>query len=324
VVEPHATRLNASLADAGTETSMTAIVAEEHEKSLATVERLYGEMLAARLDRKSVVVAIGGGITGDVAGFAAATFLRGVRLVHVPTTLLAMVDAAIGGKTGVNIPLPDAGGLGKNLIGAFWQPASVLIDPATLRTLAVRDFRCGLAECIKHGIIADPGLFELLAQDGPVGSSLEARELAKLIRRAVEVKARIVERDEREAGERALLNLGHTFAHAIESVASMTLRHGEAVAVGLCGAAHVAVASGRLDDAEAQRINRLIESCGLPTALPKPAPAHELVDIMRYDKKVKDDRIRLVLPTRIGAATVVDDVPPDLIIDAWRALGAST
>jgi 3-dehydroquinate synthase len=324
VMHPHAEYALHSVLSAGIDVTLTTIIAEERRKTLDTVHELYAEMLKAKLDRHSVVIALGGGIVGDVAGFAAATFLRGIRIVQVPTTLLAMVDASIGGKTGVNIALPGRTELGKNLIGAFWQPAGVIIDPETLRTLEPREFRSGLGECLKHGIIADAGLFEFLAEVGPSGASLDTPELADLIAQAADVKAAIVAEDEREHGRRVLLNLGHTFAHAIEPIAAMNLHHGEAVAIGLCAAAHTAQSLDRLDAHAAQRIVDVVEACGLPTRLPIAWSAHELLDMMRFDKKVKDDTVRLVLPTRIGAAAMFDDVDPAVILETWRAIGADT
>ncbi|MEM7228309.1 MAG: 3-dehydroquinate synthase [Planctomycetota bacterium] len=323
VVEPHGSMAKSSLDAEGIDVLVATLVAEEKQKSLATVQRLYAAMLEGRLDRTSAVVALGGGVVGDIAGFAAATFLRGVPVVQVPTTLLAMVDASIGGKTGVNHPLPGGTTLGKNLVGAFWQPAGVIIDPETLRTLDPRDFRCGLAECLKHGIIADPSLFEYLADVGPMGPSLDTPELADIITQAADVKARIVADDERESSSRALLNLGHTFGHAIEPIAALDLRHGEAVAIGLCAAAHLAVATNRLDADDCARIQQVVEGCGLPTRLPKPVHAADLLETMRYDKKNRDDRLRLVLPTSIGSAEVVEGITDAQVIETWRALGAT-
>jgi 3-dehydroquinate synthase len=288
---------------------------------------MYTAMLAFRLERQGPVVALGGGIVGDVAGFAAATWLRGVPLVQVPTTLLAMVDAAIGGKTGVNHPLPpDPAGrreLGKNLIGAFWQPRAVVVDPLVLRTLPERDFRCGLAECIKHGLLADAGLLSFIEARLQGIIELDTETLTELIARGAQIKVAIVQEDEREAGRRALLNLGHTFAHVIEPIEALDLRHGEAVAIGICVAARCARETGRLARDDEKRISDLLGRAGLPTRLPRPIDAQRLIDGMGYDKKVARGRLRLVLPIAPGRAEIVDDVPEEAIICAWHAVGAT-
>jgi 3-dehydroquinate synthase len=321
-----------ALAAAGYDVAVQEIVAEEQRKTLATVSAIYERMLASRLERRSPVVAVGGGVVGDVAGFAAATYLRGVPLVQVPTTLLAMVDASIGGKTGVNFPLPadgDGATLGKNLIGAFWQPAAVVADPRALLTLEARDLRCGLAECVKHALLAEAGgaiaggLLAWIEANADAIGSLDLAVLTDLIERGARVKVGFVVEDEREAGRRALLNLGHTFAHAIEPIEELDLRHGEAVAIGLCAAAWCAVREGHLGEAAARRTTALLERLGLPTRLPRPIDANRLVRAMRYDKKVAGGRIRLVLPTASGGASVFADVAPGAIIAAWRAVGAA-
>jgi 3-dehydroquinate synthase len=322
IADAHGARAEASLRDAGYDPIVHPIEADEREKRLATVERLYAVMLAARLERRSPVVAVGGGIVGDVAGFAAATYLRGVPLVQVPTTLLAMVDASVGGKTGVNFPLPG-GDLGKNLVGAFWQPVGVLADPRVLATLDRRDLRCGLAECIKHAVIADATLLDRIEAAADAIEALDEAVLEEIIARCVQIKATIVAADEREAGIRALLNLGHTFGHAVEPIKEQDLRHGEAVAVGMCAAARCAAATGRLAEADAERIERVIARVGLPTALRQAAPVERLVTAMGFDKKVSGDRLRLVLPTSIGAAETVDDVDRSVIERAWQAVGAA-
>ena len=302
------------------------IVADERHKTLETVHRMYQAMLARRLERGSPVIALGGGLVGDVAGFAAATYLRGVPLVHAPTTLLAMVDASIGGKTGVNFPLPRPSGggpqTGKNLVGAFWQPHAVVVDPLLLRTLDPRHLRCGLAECVKHAIIADPGLFAFIESNVDQIAALEPSVVTELIVRGASVKVGIVREDEREAGMRALLNLGHTFAHVIEPIETLDLHHGEAVAIGLCAAADCAVQTGRLARPDADRIRGLLRRAGLPDRLPHPMPAAPLVEAMGFDKKVIAGRARLVLPTAIGRADIAGDVPRPVIAAAWWSVGA--
>jgi 3-dehydroquinate synthase len=283
-------------------------------------------MLGARLERRSPVVALGGGVVGDTAGFAAATYLRGVPLVQAPTTLLAMVDAAIGGKTGVNIEIPPSEHapcvLGKNLIGAFWQPRAVVCDPLVLRTLPQRDLRCGLAECVKHALIADPGLLTLLAESCGEIESCDEEALTPLIARSAAVKINIVQEDEREAGSRALLNLGHTFAHAIEPIPELDLRHGEAVSIGVCAAVRCAVLTGRMEETEGDIVVDLLELLGLPVEMPQPVEIDRLLHAMSYDKKAAGGRVRLVLPTGLGSAAIVDDAPAEAVIEAWESVGA--
>ena len=224
---------------------------EEH-KTLATVAALYPQFLAGGLDRKSPVISLGGGVVGDMAGFAAASYLRGVPFVQIPTSLLAMVDASVGGKTGVDLPQ------GKNLVGAFKQPELVIIDTAVLQTLPAAEFKSGLAEVVKHGILGDPDLFEELETHGPTS-------MMHLVADAVRVKVEVVEEDPFEQGRRATLNLGHTFGHALELVSEFSLRHGEGVALGLIAAANMAAELGRCDPELAVRIRDVIERLGLPT-----------------------------------------------------------
>jgi len=326
IADTHGRTARQSLEAAGFGIRRHEIVAEEGRKTLEAVRGCYDAMLAARLDRRSPLVALGGGIVGDVAGFAAATYLRGVPLIHVPSTLLAMVDASIGGKTGVNFPLPASSGgptrLGKNLVGAFWQPHAVLIDPEVLSTLDPRQFRCGLAESVKHGILGDAELFAFIesSREAILGKNIEV--VTELIARSAQVKVEIVQEDEREAGRRALLNLGHTFAHAIEPIGSLALHHGEAVAIGLCAAADCAERAGRLSGEMPDRIRGLLESLGLPIRLPQAVAIPALIHAMGFDKKVERDRRRLILPTGLGRAEIVEDVPPEVVNAAWRAVGA--
>ena len=322
IASTHGGAAMASLARANIEPTVVELAAEESQKTIETVQRLFEAMLAAGMDRSSPVIALGGGIIGDIAGFAAASYMRGVPLIQVPTTLLGMVDAAIGGKTGVNFPLPD-GGLGKNMIGAFWQPRTVLVDPQVLVTLDVRDFRCGLAECVKAGLIADESLLQFLGSEASGILALDQEILTTLIERCVRIKAEIVQADEREAGRRALLNLGHTFAHAMESIQQLELRHGEAVSIGLVAAATCAVHTDRLSTGQQQQIERMLELFGLPVRLPEPIDEKRLVSAMRYDKKVKQGRIPLVLPAGLGSAELVADVPAEVVAAGWAAVGAA-
>jgi len=309
--------------------------ADEAEKTLETVRRAYDAMLDARIERGTPVLAVGGGIIGDVAGFVAATFLRGLPFAQVPTTLLAMVDASIGGKTGVNIEIPDPmshGGsqkavLGKNLVGAFWQPRFVLADPEALATLDERDYRCGLAECVKHGMIesrtsassVEPDHLTFIASHVDEIAGRDEAVLTHLIEQSARIKAGIVEQDERESGVRALLNLGHTFAHAIESRPELDVRHGEAVAIGLCAATFAAEASGRLDAEQGESLRDLIALLDLPTTLPPVVEVDRLMEAMQFDKKVRGGRVRLILPTGIGTAEIADDVAERVVRTAWEA-----
>ena len=324
VVKPHGARALASLAAADYAITTCTVVASEKDKTIETAVSVIERMLAARLERGTPVVALGGGITGDLAGFVAATYLRGVPLVQVPTTLLAMVDAAIGGKTGVNFPIETSGEitLGKNLVGAFWQPRAVVTDPTVLATLATRELRCGLGECIKHAIIADDGRFAFLERNAEAIQDGHVDTLTELITRSAAVKIDVVRGDEREAGGRAVLNLGHTFAHAIETFPTLDVHHGEAVAIGLVAAAACAVATDRLEAADAARIESLIRLLGLPVTLPDAVAVDRAIAAMQYDKKVAGGRLRLVLPCAIGRVEIADDVPIEIVRDAWRRVGA--
>jgi 3-dehydroquinate synthase len=279
----------------------------EVHKTLANTARVLDVLVANRLARDCAVLALGGGVVGDLAGFAAACYQRGVDFVQLPTTLLAQVDSAVGGKTGVNHPG------GKNLIGAFHQPILVVNDTATLATLPPRELRAGLAEVIKYGLIADAGLFEWLEEHLEELLAGERQALAHIVRRSCEIKAAVVGRDERERGERALLNLGHTFGHAIESAtAYRAWLHGEAVGAGLVLAAAMSAACGVLNPSEAERVRQLIERAGLPTRINEVPPAVAL-EHMRMDKKVLGGRLRLVLLRGIGDAFVCADYPSEAL-----------
>ena len=275
----------------------------ESAKNLRSVERITRSLCRAGADRQSLVVAVGGGVVGDVAGFAAAVFLRGVKLVHIPTTLVSQVDSSIGGKTGVNLPE------GKNLVGSFYPPQVVLTDPELLRTLSDREFRGGLAEVIKHAIIADAEMFAILEKDMDKVLRRDRQALEFLISRNVEIKARVVSRDERESGLREILNFGHTFAHALESVTKYRrYQHGEAVAWGMIAAAFLGHELGLTRADGVSRIVALIRRLGpLP---PWPGvPATALLRAMRSDKKTRSGVLRFVLSPRIGEARSYDTVP---------------
>ena len=284
----------------------------EAHKNLATLARVLDVLVANRFGRDCVVLALGGGVVGDVAGFAAATYQRGVDFVQVPTTLLAQVDSSVGGKTGVNHPA------GKNLIGAFHQPITVVADTATLSTLPDRELSAGLAEVIKAALIRDASFFEWLEAHIDGLMARDPASLAMAIRRACEIKAAIVARDEREQGDRALLNLGHTFGHAIESATQYkTWLHGEAVGAGLSMAGTLSSVLGLLESRDVERLNRLLRRANLPQRAPE-VSAEAALDAMRIDKKVKAGRIRLVLLRRIGEAFVTAEYPDDAL-DAMLA-----
>ncbi len=304
------------LRGAGYTVQSHAVPAGEASKDLATAARLYDWMIGGGVERRDTVLALGGGVVGDLAGFVAATALRGVALVQLPTTLLGMVDSAIGGKTGVNHPL------GKNLIGAFHQPHLVLSDTMTLATLPPRELRAGWAEVIKHGVIRDAGLFQDLedssAQVADLSSARAIHQLQStigaLVHRAVKVKVDVVNADEREYGERMLLNYGHTLGHALEAATGYgTLLHGEAVAIGMHLAARIAQRLDMLDAAAVERQRRLLGAYGLPTAIPDGVAPEHLMALTLHDKKVSAGRVRWVLPTTIGSVTVRDDVPQALV-----------
>lgn len=295
VAAAHLERLAAALREAGFEPAAVEMPDGEAHKTLATTAGLYDAFIAAGLDRRSPVVALGGGVVGDVAGFAAASYLRGVPFVQVPTSLLAMVDASVGGKTGVDLPQ------GKNLVGAFKQPALVVIDPETLKTLPSDEFRSGLAEVVKHGMIGDPGLFEVM-------EGRNALSLGELVARAVRVKVAVVQEDPFEQGRRAALNLGHTFGHAFEMLSGYQLRHGEAVGIGLLAATRLAARLELCDPALALRVESLLSRLGLPTRAPGYTP-QQIIAAMATDKKRAEGRLRFVLPRAVGDVGVFDDVP---------------
>jgi len=275
----------------------------ESAKNLATAEKLCRELVGAGADRRAMLVAAGGGVVGDVAGFVAATYLRGVRLVHVATTLVAQVDSAIGGKTGVNLPE------GKNLVGAFYPPQLVLADPDTLRTLPAREFRSGLYEVIKYGVIRDARLFAFLEKGLERLFERERSALDYAIPRCIRAKAGVVGRDERESGLREMLNFGHTFAHAFETATGYRrYLHGEAVGWGMIAAARLAQREGLFPAEQARRIEALVRRVG-PLPAPPATKPDRLIAIMGADKKTRGGKLRFVLPNRIGHVRTVSGIP---------------
>ena len=271
----------------------------EEQKTLANWQRLIDELVSMGAQRDSTVVALGGGVIGDMAGFAAAAYMRGIRVVQVPTTLLAQVDAAVGGKTGVNLPA------GKNLVGAFHAPDAVIVDIDTLATLDERDYRAGLAEVVKYGAIRDPDFFAWLEQEADALAARLPDALLEAVLRSVTNQAEVVAADEREAGERALLNFGHTFGHALETATGyQQFRHGEAVAIGMCLAARLSELLGLAPVGVHERLEELLRRMGLATTLPPELSPDRLLSLMRLDKKNAADQIRLVLLHEIGRAVV--------------------
>jgi 3-dehydroquinate synthase len=296
-----------SLARAGFNVSRFSIGDGERFKNLRTAESLFAFLIERRVERTGVIVAIGGGVVGDLAGFVAATYLRGIRLIQVPTTLLAQIDSSVGGKTAVNHPL------GKNLIGAFHQPSLVLIDPDTLRTLRARQLRSGLFEAVKYGVIRDRRLFNRIALKIRQLKNLESSELEHLIARCCAIKAGVVQSDERETGLRKILNFGHTVGHALEAVTHYRrFLHGEAVGHGMRAAALIAERLGLLQAADRETIDTAIASVGrLPGA--NTLALDDIISAMNRDKKVEAGRAAFVLPVGIGKVVIRSDVPPRII-----------
>ena len=306
LVSTHAQRLDESLRRYGFSTHVVPLVGGEENKSLEALLPAFDSLLRWKVDRSTPLLALGGGLIGDMTGFLAATILRGVPFIQMPTTLLAMVDASVGGKTGVNHAV------GKNLIGAFHQPAAVLIDPDVLTTLPDRQLCSGLAECIKHACIRDADELGRLEATLPVLLSRDMSLFARLIAHNVSIKARVVEADPFERGERAHLNFGHTFGHAIENVSHYHYTHGECVALGMCAAADLSVSVGLLSPSDRDRIVSVVRLAGLPVSGLR-LPVASVVDAMAYDKKASAGGLRFVLLDRIGHAVVRDQIPLALI-----------
>ncbi len=288
VAELHSAPLLASLTEAGLDVRLFTFPAGEWNKTREQWSELTDQLLKAKFGRDSAVIAFGGGVAGDLAGFVAATYHRGIPFVQVPSTLLAMIDSSVGGKTGVDAPE------GKNLVGAFHQPKLVLADVSLLSTLPKTQLSAGMAEAIKHGVILDAEYFESLA-DAERCFAKDLDYLEHVVRRSVEIKAEVVSSDEREAGRRAILNFGHTVGHAIEALSGFDLLHGEAVAIGM------AIESRITNSAMSDEIVRMLERYRLPTTIPDDLSAERIIECMRADKKVRAGRIRLALPAKIGS-----------------------
>ena len=310
IFKKYGKRAIAALELVGYEVTSCILPAGERFKTLKSLQKIYDIALQNRLERTSTMVALGGGVIGDMTGFAAATWLRGINVVQVPTSLLAMVDSSVGGKTGVNHPQ------GKNLIGAFHQPRFVLIDSSVLKTLPPREFRAGMAEVIKYGIIWDEELFTQLEQSKRLDQLryLDEELLQIILSSSCQAKADVVSKDEKEAGLRAILNYGHTIGHAVESLTGYKLvNHGEAVAIGMVAAGQIARKLKMWNTVDAQRQDALIQKAGLPIKLPAGVDIEAIIDTLQTDKKVKDGKVRFVLPTGIGKVIVTDQVPADVI-----------
>ncbi len=303
----------------GDKVSIFTVPAGETSKSVARFGEILDYLAAEKLDRGGVVLAVGGGVVGDLAGYAAASYLRGVRFIQVPTTLLAMVDSSVGGKTGINIAA------GKNLVGAFHQPIAVYSDIEMLKTMPPREFASGMAEVIKHGMLQDSELFDLLEANPILGP--EDGRLESVVEWNCKIKASVVNADEKEtaaSGGRALLNLGHTFGHAVENVAGYgQYLHGEAIGIGLVAAAILSERLGLISSADVERIRKVVSDHNLPTVLNEALPAEKLLAAMRLDKKVKAGVIRFVIMKRIGQAETIESADMAMIEEIWRECGAS-
>lgn len=307
VATRYAAKLERSLRQAGVRTTRILVPDGDRTKNLRQAARLYDELLAFGADRSTAVIALGGGVVGDLAGYVAATYLRGVPFVQVPTTLLAMTDASVGGKVGVNLKQ------GKNLVGAFYQPRMVWMDIATLESLPPRQRRAGLAEMIKHAAIWEVALFERFESDVARVLDLEAEATAELLERSCAIKAEVVSRDERESGIRTLLNFGHTLGHAIEALGAYRgLLHGEAVAVGMAFAARRSEALGHAVEGSAERLTSLLREAGLPVEVPD-YPRRAYLEAMQVDKKRTDRQIRFVVLREIGRAEAVPLTPSEIL-----------
>jgi 3-dehydroquinate synthase len=314
----HGKTVTEVLQDASITLDHLSIPSGEASKSLAESERLWNEFARLKIDRKTAILAVGGGVVGDLTGFVAATFSRGLRFWQVPTTLVAQVDSAIGGKTGVNLPA------GKNLVGAFWQPRGVVADISTLTTLPDREYVSGLAEVVKYGMILDAEFFHWLEDNALPVRDREKRSVAHIVRRSAELKTFVVERDEREiTGLRACLNYGHTFAHAFETATGYgTLLHGEAVSLGMMAAASLACSMNRIDQLVVDRQQKLLETLGLPvsTTTLNGIKDDDLLGIMSRDKKNVGGKLRFILPSTIGEVETVDNVCHEFVVSAINRL----
>jgi 3-dehydroquinate synthase len=319
IYKHHGEAVMTALTEAGFEAEALLLPGGERYKNLAHVQKVFDRAYEMGLERSSTLVALGGGVVGDLTGYAAASWLRGINFIQVPTTLLAMVDASVGGKTGVNHPQ------GKNLIGAFYQPRLVLMDTQTLKTLPTREFRAALSEVIKYGVIWDRTLLDVLESQHRLDqySAITPEFLTTILERSCQSKAEVVQSDEREQGLRAILNYGHTVGHALESLTHYKIyRHGEGVALGMVAAGRIAVAIGLWDQESCTRQEQLLQKAKLPTTLPKTLDIERCIELTKGDKKVLDGRVRFILPLSLGKsdspkgphlAKITDQVSTDLL-----------
>jgi len=307
-------RVTDTIKKAGFDLLMVTIPDGEEFKDLDRVQHIYDELLRHKLDRSSALIALGGGVIGDITGFAASTYMRGIPYIQIPTTLLAQVDSSVGGKTGVNHKL------GKNMIGTFWQPRIVWIDTETLKTLPERELLAGLAEVIKYGVIHDEELFAFLEHNRDKILNLSGDAITYIIKRSCEIKAEVVSKDERESGLRAILNYGHTIGHAIETVTGYTrFLHGEAVAIGMCFEARLSQILGIIDKEHVQRIKALIDLYGLPSEMPEDIKTSDLFSSMKLDKKAVAGALKFILPEKIGKVRIQKEVSEKDISDSFQA-----
>lgn len=314
----HADTILTSLRGSGLEAELLALPEGEDKKTVETTGLIWDHLIAKGYTRQSALVALGGGVVGDITGFAAASYMRGIRFIQVPTSLLAMVDSSVGGKTGVNHPQA------KNIIGAFWQPRMVFIDTEFLKTLPSEEFRSGYAEVIKHGVIRDPKYFRFLETEHDNIFQLDGPSLEYIVQGSCEIKSAVVAEDEREGGVRAILNFGHTIGHAVETLAGYgNVRHGEAVAIGMLGAARIADKMGLVENENVrERLENIVDIAGLPTRLPGGMPVEKILRKMLSDKKVLSGRLRFILVDALGSVVIRDDVPQDILIKTLEEMGA--
>lgn len=303
-----------SLKKAGFDVPTVIVPDGEEYKDLLWTNVIYGELLKYKLDRTSALIALGGGVIGDITGFVASTYMRGISFIQVPTTLLAQVDSSVGGKTGVNHPL------GKNMIGTFYQPRLVWTDINTLKTLPENEFFAGMAEVIKYGVIWDEDLFRFLEANREKILNLERLALEHILKRSCEIKAEVVSRDERESGQRAILNYGHTIGHALETATGYTaFLHGEAVAIGMHLEARLSSLLGLISDAEVKRIHSLIKAYNLPSEMPPHIDMNKIISAMQLDKKAVAGELKFVLPEKIGTVKIMGVSDRDKIVESIRS-----
>jgi len=315
IAEYYLETVERSLQEAGFRVFVAQVPDGEKHKSQTEASRLYAKCVEYRLERESIIVGLGGGVIGDLAGYVAATFMRGLPIVQVPTTFLAQVDSSVGGKVAVNLPE------GKNLVGSFYQPFLVYIDLAVLKTLPVEEMEAGMAEVVKYGIILDKNFFEYLEEKIGKLRELDLEVLERVVAQCCKLKARVVEKDEREKGLRSILNFGHTLGHALEALTDYKkYKHGEAVAIGMVGACRIAEEMGMFKKEARDRIERLIEKAGLPGRIGVELSIDDIIQVLSLDKKVRAGKVRFVLPERMGRVVVRDDVPEHIVKDVIRGL----